>query len=92
VENGVNPYSENNIAIQVRSNSSTQLEFTVTLRDDDTGDRPIPSPPPPFGPLVDENVQGTTTSTITIIKPNGSNVSVPAPVVAAAAGNTFTVV
>ena len=92
VENGANPYSENDIAVQVRSNSATQLEFAVILRDDDSGDRPVPSPPPPFGPLVDENVQGTTTSTITIKKPNGSNVSVPAPTVAAAAGNTFTVV
>ena len=92
VENGANPYSENDIAVQVKSNSATQLEFAVILRDDDSGDRPVPSPPPPFGPLVDENVQGTTTSTITIKKPNGSNVSVPAPTVAAAAGNTFTVV
>lgn len=92
IESGVNPYAENDIAVQVRSNSSTQLEFRIILRDDDTGDRPVPSPPPPYGPLVDENVQGTTTSTVTIIKPNGSNVSVPAPTIAAAAGNTFTVV
>lgn len=92
VENGTNPYSENDIAIQVRSNSATQLEFRIILRDDDTGDRPVPSPPPPYGPLVDENVKGTTTSTVTIIKPNGSNVSVPAPTIAAAAGNTFTVI
>ena len=91
VENGVNPYSENDIAIQVKSNSTTQLEFRIILRDDDTGDRPVPSPPPPYGPLVDENVKGTTTSTVSIIKPNGSNVSVPAPTIAAAAGNTFTV-
>lgn len=91
VENGANPYSENDIAVQVKSNSSTQLEFAVILRDDDSGDRPVPSPPPPYGPLVDEPVKGTTTSTITLIKPNGSNVSVPAPTIAAAAGNTFTV-
>ena len=91
VENGTNPYSENDINIQVRSNSTTQLEFRVILNDDDTGDRPVPSPPPPYGPLVDEAVQGTTTSTITMTKPNGSNVSVPAPTIAAAAGNTFTV-
>ena len=92
VENGTNPYSENDITIQVRQNSNAQLEFRVLLREDDAGDRPVPSPPPPYGPLVDENVKGTTTSTITIIKPNGSNVSVPAPVIAAAAGNTLTVV
>jgi hypothetical protein len=89
---GNTPYSENDLSIQVRSNSSSQLEFRIILRDDDVGDRPVPSPPPPYGPLVDENVQGTTTSTVTIIKPNGANVSVPAPTIAAAAGNTFTVV
>lgn len=91
VENGTNPYSENDITIQARQNSNAQLEFRVLLREDDAGDRPVPSPPPPFGPLVDENVKGTTTSTITIKKPNGSNVSVPAPTIASAAGNTFTV-
>ena len=91
-ESGANPYSENNITIQARSNSATQLEFAVYLNEADTGDRPVPSPVPPYGPLVDENVQGTTTSTVTIIKPNGSNVSVPAPTIAAAAGNTFSVV
>ena len=92
VENGVNPYAENDIAIQAKANSSTQLEFRIILRDDDAGDRPVPSPPPPYGPLVDENVQGTTTSTVSITRPSGSNVAVPAPTIAAAAGNTFTVV
>jgi len=98
VENGSNPYSENDITIQVRENSATQLEFRVLLRDDDVGDQQLPGSNPGAdgviipGPAVDENVQGTTTSTITIKKPNGSNVSVPAPIVAAAAGNTFTVV
>jgi len=91
IENGVNPYGENDIAIQVKSNSSTQLEFRIILRDDDAGDRPVPSPPPPYGPLVDENVKGTTTSTVSIVRPSGSNVAVPAPTIAAAAGNTFTV-
>lgn len=91
VENGANPYSENDISIEAKSNSSTQIEFQVVLRDDDTGDRPVPSPPPPFGPLVDENVKGTTTSTVSITRPSGSNVAVPAPTIAAAAGNTFTV-
>jgi hypothetical protein len=89
---GTNPYAENDIILQVRSNSATQLEFRILFQDDDTGDRPVPSPPPPFGPLVDENVQGTLTSTVTMTKPNGANVSVPAPTIAAAAGNTFTVV
>lgn len=90
-EDGANPYAENTVSVSARANSATQLEFRVGLTDLDEGDRPVPSPPPPYGPLVDENVKGTTTSTISIIKPNGSNVSVPAPTIAAAAGNTFTV-
>ena len=88
---GTTPYAENDIILQVKSNSSSQLEFRILLQDDDTGDRPVPSPPPPYGPLVDENVQGTTTSTVSIVRPSGSNVAVPAPTIAAAAGNTFTV-
>ena len=92
IENGTNPYAENDIAIQVKANSATQLEFRIILRDDDAGDRPVPSPPPPYGPLVDENVKGTTTSTVSINRPSGANVAVPAPTIAAAAGNTFTVV
>lgn len=91
-ESGANPYSENNITVQVKSVSDTQLEFKIILNEADAGDRPVPSPPPPYGPLVDENVQGTTTSTVTMRKPSGSNVSVPSPTIAASAGNTFTVV
>ena len=90
-EDGANPYAENRIAISARANSATQLEFRVGLTDDDAGDRPVPSPPPPYGPLVDENVQGTTTSTVSLTRPSGSNVAVPAPIIATAAGNTFTV-
>lgn len=92
IENGSNPYAENDILIEARQNSTSQLEFRITLRDDDTGDPPIlplPKGATPGG--VDESVKGTTTSTITILQPTGSNVSVPAPVIAAAAGNTFTV-
>lgn len=88
-EAGSNPYSENDIFVQVKENSATQLEFKVILDEEDSGDRPSPSPPPPFGPLVDEPVKGTTTSSVTIKQPTGSNVSVPAPTIAAASGNTF---
>lgn len=88
---GTSPYAENDILVDVRQNSASQLEFRVTLRDDDAGDRPVPSPPPPYGPLVDENVKGTTTITVTSKKPNGTSVSVPAPVMASASGNTFTI-
>jgi len=92
VEDGTNPYSENDIAVQVRSNSNTQLEFRIRLRDDDAGDRPDPPVSlPPYGPVEDENVKGTTTSAVSIRRPSGSNVAVPAPTVAAAAGSTFTI-
>jgi len=90
-EDGTNPYAENRISVSARANSATQLEFRIGLTDLDEGDRPVPSPPPPYGPLVDENVKGTTSSTITLKRPTGSNVSVPAPTVAVASGNTFTV-
>lgn len=96
-EAGANPYSENDILIDVRQNSASQLEFRITLREDDAGDQVLPGSNPGAdgviipGPAVDENVKGTTTSTVSVLQPTGSNVSVPAPVFAAAAGNTFTV-
>jgi hypothetical protein len=96
-EAGANPYSENDILIDVRQNNASQLEFRITLREDDTGDQQLPGSNPGAdgvivpGPAVDENVKGTTTSTITTLTPTGSNVSVPGPTFAAAAGNTFTI-
>lgn len=96
-EDGASPYTENDIEIKAKENSATQIEFTIRLRDDDEGDQQLPGSNPGNdgviipGPAVDENVKGTTTSTVTLLKPNGSNVSVPAPTIAAAAGNQFTV-
>lgn len=75
-------YVENDYNIQARLNSNfgsgtepTQIIFTIQFRDDDTGDRPVPSPPPPYGPLVDELVTGTLRSNISMARPSGSNVS-----------------
>ena len=75
-------YLENDYNIQARLNSGfgsgtepTQIIFTIQFRDDDAGDRPSPSPPPPFGPLVDELVTGTIGSVVTMARPSGSNVS-----------------
>lgn len=72
-------YAENRYTISVRRPASNTLEFTITFQDADVGDRPVPSPPPPYGPLVDEPVTGTLTSTVTCTRPSGSNVDVPAP-------------
>lgn len=57
-------YAENNWTVRVKENSSTVIEFSVTFNDDDAGDRPDPSPPPPYGPLVDEQVTADLTLTM----------------------------
>ena len=72
-------YAENRYTIQVSRPTAATLQFTITFQDADVGDRPVPSPPPPFGPLVDEPVTGTLLSTVTCTRPSGSNVDVPAP-------------
>jgi hypothetical protein len=57
-------YAENDWNIRVKQNSATVIEFSVTFNDDDVGDRPDPSPPPPYGPLVDELVTADLTLTM----------------------------
>lgn len=49
-------YAENYWKVEARITNVSTFEFKVTLVDDDAGDRPDPSPPPPFGPLTDEDV------------------------------------
>lgn len=62
-------YAENDYEIFARRNSaSDQLILTIQFRDDDSGD-----------PSVDENVDGNLNSLVRIIRPSGSNVSVPTP-------------
>lgn len=68
-------YAENRYRIQARRQSATTLEFRVQLEDNDTGDRPDPSPPPPFGPLVDEDVDGDLTIYIGGRRANGTVVN-----------------
>jgi hypothetical protein len=75
-------YVENDYNIQARVNTGfgsgtepTQIIFTFQFRDDDVGDRPSPSPPPPFGPLQDEQVTGTLGSVASMARPSGANVS-----------------
>lgn len=88
-------YAENNYRILARLNTGfgsgtepTEIIFTIEFNDADTGDRPSPSPPPPYGPLVDETVNGTINSVVSVFRPSGTNVSVTAPTVKA--GATFT--
>lgn len=62
-------YAENDYEIFARRNSaSDQLILTIQFRDDDSGD-----------PGTDENVDGNLNSLVRIIRPSGSNVSVPTP-------------
>jgi len=77
-------YLENDYNIQVRKNAAdntaTVLTFEIQFRDDDSGDPPIT--PLPKGAIVggvDENIDGTLTSTVQLFRPTGANVSLPAP-------------
>ena len=78
-------YAENRYIVSVARPTTNTLQFTVLFQDNDTGDRPVPSPPAPFGPLIDEPVTGTLATTITCTSPTGANVAIPAP---SAATNT----
>lgn len=75
-------YAENYYQIQARVNTAlnpSQVIITINFVDADIGDRPPVNPPPPFGPLQDESVTGTTGSVVTIFRPSGTNVSIVAP-------------
>jgi len=66
-------YTENEYFIYGRKVSGSQLEFTIQFQDNDAGDRTG------LGPAVDEDVDGTLTSTLQARRASGSNVSVPTP-------------
>ena len=90
-KNGSGNYAENDYNIQARvdaaGNASTPavLRFRIEFRDDDTGDQVLPGSNPGIdgiivpGPAVDEDVNGTLTSTIQQLRATGSNVSVTSP-------------
>lgn len=61
-------YSNNSFTIEAKQSGSSAISFRVILNDADTGD-----------PNIDENVNGTLTSTVQTYRANGSNVNVPAP-------------
>lgn len=67
-KNGSSVYAENQYVVQAKQNSSAQIQFLVEFRDNDIGD-----------PDVDENVQGTLTSTVSQRRPSGIYVSVASP-------------
>ena len=66
-------YAENRYKVSARVNSSNSaiLELKVELEDNDVGDRPDPSPPPPYGALEDENIVGDITTTISARRSDG---------------------
>jgi hypothetical protein len=72
-------YAENRFYIAAKKTNAYTLEFTFSYQDIDAGDRPVPSPPPPYGPLVDEPVTGSINIVARYTQPTGSNVSVNAP-------------
>lgn len=63
-------YAENYYKIYSSAPSASTLLFKIVFNDADTGDRPVNSGPPPYGALVDENVTGTTKSTLSIYYPS----------------------
>ena len=82
-------YAENYWKVEARITSVSTFEFKVTLVDDDAGDRPDPSPPPPFGPLTDEDVTLDITGTFAMRRATGSNIAYPAPTPAVSITDDF---
>jgi hypothetical protein len=84
---GSGNYAENSYTVEGRTDSATVLRFRVTFADDDTGDQVLPGSENPGdvdgvivpGPAVDEDVNGTLTSTIQQLRATGANVSVATP-------------
>jgi len=74
---GTGNYAENDYTIRARAPSTDSLQFEITFNDDDTGDEPI-SPPPSGGIVggVDENVTGSTTSNVGMLRPDGDNLTI----------------
>jgi len=73
---GSGVYAENDYWVDGRAATATTVDIRVYFRDDDPADEIAGSPP---YPPVDENVTGTTTSTVSYLRASGSYVSIPAP-------------
>jgi len=77
---GSGNYAENDYNIAAKEDSTSVINFRVQFRDDDTGDPPIlPLPKGATAGGVDEDVNGTLTSTIQQLRATGANVSVATP-------------
>lgn len=74
---GSGVYAENRYRIFAAVPTANSLRIRLVFNDLDSGDRPVPSPPPPYGPLVDENIDGTLTAIVGCLTANTSNVNVP---------------
>lgn len=66
-------YAENDYNIQAKEIAANAIEFLIEFRDDDVGDKTG------LGPGVDENVNGTLTSTVGTYRATGPYVEVPNP-------------
>lgn len=73
---GSGVYSENDYIVQACAATATTVDIRIYFQDDDPADEIAGSPP---FPPVDENVTGTTTSTVSYLRASGSYVSIPAP-------------
>lgn len=84
-KNGSGVYAENQYQLDARADSSSVLRFRVRFEDNDLGDQQLPGTNPGIdgvivpGPAVDENVNGTITSTIQQLRATGTNVAVTSP-------------
>jgi hypothetical protein len=74
-------YAENEYYIYGRKVSNSQLEFTIQFQDNDLGDHNsgLDTGLGPYGTAVDEDVDGTLTSTLQARRASGANVTIPAP-------------
>lgn len=79
----VSVYAENRYLISVQKATVNTLKFTVTWQDNDTGDDTTPGDA--YVNKVDESVTGTLNSYLYVIRPNTTNVDVPAPTCVATA-------
>jgi len=78
-KSGSGAYVENLYKVEAKENSTTVIEFKVTLADNDVGDRDLTAGPPPYGALVDEDITGDITFTLGFRRASGSYVSVNQP-------------
>ena len=71
---GSGVYSENDYTIRARSPNPNRIQFEITFNDDAVGNPPItPEPPGAIVGGVDENVNGSTSSSVSILRADGDS-------------------